>query len=189
MNTAQIKQLGNTVGFVLAMNRPDVIRLLKANGTPVSSQSSDNSLRSATIDQIIENQKFNKAFDKLAKTSAKQFLKATKQNPSASADGGGGFDWGGMTSGILGAGTAIFGQISASNAQKKLAEQEAKTAQLNAQTAIAQANAQLEIERIRLQQIQAQNAGGTDDNNTMLYVGIGLVALLIIGGVIVIAKK
>lgn len=188
MTTTQVKQLGNTVGFVLAMDRPAVVNLLKGNGYSVSSKTTDATLISTTINAIIENKKFNNSFDKLAKSSARLYLKATKQDASLNATGGPSFDWGGLAGNVLGAGTSIFGQITASEAQKKLAEAQAQSAQLNAQTAIAQANAQLEIERIRLQQINAQKAGGTG-NNTLLYVGIGLGSLLLIGGIIVIAKK
>ena len=185
MDTSQIKQLGNAVGFVVGMNQPAVVSLLRAHGSAVSTKSSTDTIISEAIEQVLENPKFNKAFDKLTKKTAKSFLQATKTNPNSSADGG--FDWGGLAGGLLSSGTSIFGQISATNAQKKLAEQQAKIAKLNSESAIAQANAQLEIERIRLAQINAQNAGGT--GNTMLYVGIGLVGVLVIGGLIVVMRK
>ena len=185
MTTAQIRQLGRTVGLVISLNRSAVISLLNGSGSQVSDQISNSDLVAITIDQVIENPAFNKGFSKLTKAESEIFRNATGLDSFASAEGG--FDWGGFGAGLIGAGTSIFGSIQATNAQKKLAEQEAKIAQLNSQTAITQAQAQLEIERLRLQQIEAQNAGGT--GNTMLYVGIGLVGILVIGGVIFAVKK
>lgn len=186
MTTAQIRQLGNTVGFVLGANRPAVIALLRNNGATVSNKTSTEDLIDVTIDKVLHDPTFNKGFDRLAKETARQFLQATKQSASANANGGGSFDWGGLAGGILSAGTGIFGTIQANKAQEKLAKQQAKLAELEAQTQLGTAQAQIEIERLRLQQLQAQKAGTP---NTLVYVGIGLVGLLVIGGVIFAVRK
>lgn len=209
MTSQQIKQLGNTVGFTMAISKPEVKALLKRSGVPVNSYS-DAQIREAVVDKVINDQKFNARFDKIAKSSAKAYLKATNQGtknfggysnftapdfsglpsttqPAQTNSGGSSFDWGGLAGGLLSAGTGIFGSIQSTKAQQRLAEQQAKLAELEAQTALGTANAQIEIEKLRLAQLQASQSTGT--NPTLIYVGIGLVGLLVVGGIVLAVRK
>ena len=47
----------------------------------------------------------------------------------------------------------------------------------------------IEAERLKLQQIQAMQSGGGAKNNTMLYVGLGILGLLVVGGVVYAVVK
>lgn len=202
MTTNQIKQLGNTVGFVVGINRPAVISLLRANDVNVTAKTDVKSVMEVCINRIINDPSFNKAFDALAKKTARDYIKVSKSEKNYSnfvmptidipqtnvqPQTQSSFDWGGLASGVLSSGLGIFSQIQSTKAQEKLANQQAKVAELEAQSALNTAQAQIEIEKLRLQQLQAQKAGGT--GNTLVYVGIGLVGLLVVGGIILAVKK
>jgi ABC-type phosphate transport system auxiliary subunit len=185
MKSSQVKLLGNAVGFTIAANKEAVIKLLVKHGVNVNSATPTDQLITATIDKVTSDPAFNKDFDKLVKTMARISMIAAKKDAKSSADGG--FDWGGLTGSLLSSGTSIFGTIKTTEAQKKLAEQQAKIAASEAQSAIALGQTQLEIERLRLQQAQLQQPSSS--NKTLIYVGAGLIGVLLIGGLIFAIKK
>lgn len=185
MNSSQVKLLGNAVGFTIAANRESVVKLLVKHGVNVNYTTPTDQLITETINKVTSDPAFNKDFDKLVKTVARISMIASKKDTKSSADGG--FDWGGLTGSLLSSGTSIFGTIKTTEAQKKLAEQQAKIAASEAQAAIALGQTQIEIERLKLQQLQS--AQPTGSNNTLVYVGAGLIGVLLIGGLIFALKK
>lgn len=198
MTTKQIRQLGNIVGIVIGVNRQGVINLLRQHDVVISEDITNDTLISETIEKITSDEKFRNSINQMLSAVSNVTQRASQR--AASFDGyevkgklydqgyssaeGSSFDWGGAIGGL----TSLGGTLIATSAQKKLAEQQAKIAQQEAQTQIALGANQLEIEKLRLAQIQAQKvSSGT--GNTMLYVGIGLVVVLVIGGIFIALKK
>jgi hypothetical protein len=82
---------------------------------------------------------------------------------------------GGGINSALGLGTSLV----ATNQQKQLLKQQAQIEADKAKNQLAIAQLQLEASRA-----QAQNAGATSSGNSMLYVGLGVGAVVILGIVI-----
>jgi hypothetical protein len=206
MELKQIRDLGNFVGFTVAVDPKGVIVLLRKYNISVPSNPSNKDLISAIFNNGLKNASFSKEFGDLTVQSATivKNISSGKLNSNftegdtivddiyASANGysnaGGKTDWGGLAGSIVGAGAGIFGSIQQTKAQQKLAESQAQISANETAAAIANANTQLEIEKLRLQQAKLGSAAPVK-SNTMMYVGIGIAVVLAIGVTIVIVKK
>ncbi len=203
MNTQEAKKLGELVGFAIGVDPKGVIALLKKHNIDISSQSSKKEIISAVFDQGLKKPAFQKDFKKLSDV----LIKVVRQLPSkgskskamsnftegdaimdaqySSADG---FDWGGMTTGLVSAGASIFSTVKTTEAQEKLAKTQAQISANETAAAIALGQNQLEIEKLKLEQIKASSSTAPK-NNTMLYVGFGVVGLLVVVGLVFALKK
>ena len=98
--------------------------------------------------------------------------------------GGFGFNMGSITS-LLGAGANIFATIKGSDAASDVAKAQAQAAMAAAQAQAGNNATALEIAKLQLQAAMAGKSGG----NTMLYVGLGLGAMAVVGTVIYLIVK
>jgi len=200
MSKQRVDQLGRSVGFVTAVDKKGAVRILNRSGVNVSNLTPNREIHRALIQKLVSgDEMFFKMFQAVLAENTRlvKKLKAGKNrmlnadgsfSGSYSADGSGGFFSGFNAGDILGAGANIFTTIKNNEAQQKLAEQQAQIATQNAQNQLALGNQQLELERLRLEQLKAQQ-GASAPNKTLLYGGLGLVAVLVIGGLVIAMRK
>jgi hypothetical protein len=183
MDKNQIKNLGQIVGFTVGSNPQKVSSLLKYYGIDVD-PSEKAKLISESIGLMTSNPEFSKAFMKLSFASAKQFNRVVQEEQYSSV---GETDWGSAITSVLGSATNIFTTIKATDAQKKLAEQQAKITAEQTQAQIALGQQNLEIEKLKLAQIQASSS--TAGSSKILIIGGIVFVVLLIGGVIFMSVK
>jgi hypothetical protein len=95
---------------------------------------------------------------------------------------------GGNIMGIANAGIGIWSGISSGNTAKDIANKQLEAQRLANEGIISQGQLALEIERLKLEALKLE--GGEAKDNTLLYVGLGLGGLLVLGGVIwAVTKK
>lgn len=200
-NNQQIREIGNAIGFLSVADIQGLTNLLAKYGN-MPNDISYQSLNNATIDSM-SNPNFSREFVSLVSQNVKILAQMNGYNnvqgdgatgvPStttpATADSGGGFFSGFNLGSLLNVGSSVYGSISADKRQRDLLKAQANQNSQQLQGQIQAGNIALETERLKLAQIQAgKGQGGA--NNTMLYVGLGLVGLLVVGGVIyAVAKK
>ena len=184
MNIEQTKILGETVGFTVGASPNKVAYLLKKYGDdPTGLSKAD--LISKSIDLISTNDAFAVDFMKLAKESAKQFNRVVQETPFSSADGS--TDWGALSSSLLSSATDIFTTFKTTDAQRKLAEQQAKITAQQTEGQIALGQLNLEAEKLKLAQIQASSS--TAGSSKILIIGGVVLVVLLIGGAMLMAFK
>lgn len=199
-NNQQIREIGNAIGFLSVADIQGLTNLLAKYGN-MPNDISYQSLNNATIDSM-SNPNFSREFVSLVSQNVKILAQMNGYNnvtgdiPSttsattpATTSSSGGFFSGFNLGSLLNLGSSVYGSISADKRQKDLLNAQANQNSQQIQSQIQAGNIALETERLKLAQIQAgQGQGGA--NNTMLYVGLGLVGLLVVGGVIyAVAKK
>lgn len=164
------KLIGRTVGYFPSQ----VAKLLNSNGVTINADASrGNDLVTSTLAGLESNPKFKKDFIKLVEDNKKVLSKDEFLN----------FDWSGTISGLTTLGNTIYsgeqkGKLLEKEAQieREKAQAQLQIAQLNQQTVLAQLEAQ-----------KAMASGGKD--NTLLFVGLGVGAVLILGTVVFLATK
>lgn len=200
-NNQQIREIGNAIGFLSVADIQGLTNLLAKYGN-MPNDISYQSLNNATIDSM-SNPNFSREFVSLVSQNVKILAQMNGYNnmqgdgttglppttTPATADSGGGFFKGFNLGSLLNVGSSVYGSISADKRQRDLLKAQANQNSQQLQGQIQAGNIALETERLKLAQIQAgKGQGGA--NNTMLYVGLGLVGLLVVGGVIyAVAKK
>lgn len=200
-NNQQIREIGNAIGFLSVADIQGLTNLLAKYGN-MPNDISYQSLNNATIDSM-SNPNFSNEFVSLVSQNVKILAQMNGYNnvvgdtttglspttTPATADSGGGFFSGFNLGSLINVGSSVYGSISADKRQRDLLKAQANQNSQQLQGQIQAGNIALETERLKLAQIQAgQGQGGA--NNTMLYVGLGLVGLLVVGGVIyAVAKK
>lgn len=195
MTLEQIKKLGNSLGILVAVDRKGVVNLLKAYGVPVERQMTTSTIIDAFIKKAFTDPNFVKDAQQLMLANAKLIEKTSKNFnnfnsanalPSTTTSGGGsgflsGFNLGDLISG----GVNIWGSIEANKAQEKLLKQQAELANAQAAAQLQAGNQQLEIERLRLAQLQASKP----TTNMTTYLIIGGVGLVVVIAAVAIFKK
>ncbi len=200
-NNQQIREIGNAIGFLSVADIQGLTNLLAEYGN-MPNDISYQSLNNATIDSM-SNPNFSREFVSLVSQNVKIVAQMNGYNnvqgdgttgiPStttpATTNSSGGFFSGFNLGSLINVGSSVYGSISADKRQKDLLKAQANQNSQQIQGQIQAGNIALETERLKLAQLQAGN-GQVGANNTMLYVGLGLVGLLVVGGVIyAVAKK
>lgn len=202
-----LNNLSNSVAFFVLTDKNGIVTLLKNNGLVFDeNHTSDAKLINMIFNSLYEDNAFKDNFLVYlnSKTdSPKGFANATglfQATPLptftaptsstanvGSSSGGffGGFNMNSVTS-LVGTGLGFLSSSQAGKDQRAIAEANAQAAIANAQSQTELIRAQLALEQIKLQNTQAQPA----KNNTLLYVGLGVGAIVLIGGLIfAITKK
>lgn len=190
------KELYDTIGVLIALHPDRVIKALRDNDLSIY----NGNLAKAVV-QGFDNKNFVNDLKALA-NSYSNFTGLEYGNLSSKADlglnptsvniqpdttsSGSGFFSGINVGTLLGTGANIFTGIKQNEAQEKLAESQIKAKQLELQTAIEQGKISRELAQLELAKLQNQPK---QPNNTLLYVGLGVTALLMFGGLIYVANK
>ena len=205
MNDLQI--LSNSVAFFVLTDKNGIVTLLKNNGLVFDeNHTSDAKLINMIFNSLYEDNDFKNNFLIYlnSKTdSPKGFANATglfqatplptfnaptqsSTNVGSNSSGFfGGFNINSVTS-LVGTGLSFLSSSQAGKDQRAIAEANAQAAIANAQSQTELIRAQLALEQLKLQNTQAQPT----KNNTLLYVGLGVGAIVLIGGLIfAITKK
>ena len=174
----QVEALGKAIGFLAVVDSKGLVALLVKHKTQPTDLSYS-AINSATV-KAMANPSFAEDFKKLLE----QNLSSNFSGEYKNADGFfSTFNFGD----VLGSATTIYSGIAQSKAQQDLLKAQANLQADATQSAIAQGQLQLEAERIRLEQIKAQQSS---PNNTFLYIGLGVLGLVVVGGIIyAVAKK
>ena len=202
MTKKEIQSLGKSIGTLVGTDRKGVLKILRQNNIPVSNNVNNKELISIIFNKGLDKSKFVKDLKALVVLNSNALknlnvnINGAYNNTVGDTDvlqdhlynNAKGTDWGGLAGNLVGTFGNVFGAIQISDAEKKLAEAQA---QISAnETAAALANNQTQLELAKIELAKAKLAGNQPaKNNTMLYVGLGLVGILVITGIIVIAKK
>ena len=194
----QLRQLGNAVGFLSVADIQGLSNLLAKYGN-MPDNISYQSLNKATIESL-SNRKVYQEFLRLVSANVKEVAQINQFSNVAGdtvgttpattpASTGSGFFQGFNLNTLIGLGTTIYATESAGKQQDKLLNAQANQQAQQNQDTIMAGQLALETEKLKLAQIQAGGGQG-GANNTMLYVGLGILGLLVVGGVIyAVAKK
>lgn len=192
------KDLGASVGFAVKANPIGLRQLLGKYGIRVGS--SQKELIGKTIDAFDEKgflkdyQSFlsdTVGFGKNFSGNYNNFtgaLSGATSGLNAGGSGGGGFDWGGAIGGALALGGSIFGGAQQSKLQKEQAKLAAQQSADALELAKIQGASAIQLAQIQLQAKQAENIQ-PPKNNTLVYVGVGLAVVLVVGVLFVALKK
>ncbi len=185
----QFKNLADTIAFVVLNDRNTIVKLLLQNGQILDVNTvSNDKLVSMLMNSLEDSDKFRAVFLDYLKTA---FGIEDFKNSTGGTDGfgGGGSFFGGFNAGsaisLVTTGLGFLSGNQASKDQRAAAEAQAKAqiAQANAQAS----NNQTALQIAQLQLEAAKLKPGT--NNTLLYVGIGVGAVAVIGVLIYVATK
>jgi hypothetical protein len=198
----QIKELGNAIGFLSVADIKGLSLLINKYGGNGNIISYKNLNKQAIM--LLGNKSFYQEFVRLVSSNLK-LLEEMNANASgfynmdafANSNGnsttpattGGGFFSGFNLQGLLNIGSTIYGSTQESKRQSDLLNAQANQNAQQLQAQIDAGNLTLEAERLKLAQIQALQGQGGAKNNTMLYVGLGVLGLLVVGGVIYAVVK
>ncbi len=203
-----LNNLSNSVAFFVLTDKNGIVTLLKNNGLVFD--------ENHTSDAKLINMIFNSLYeDNAFKDNFLIYLNSKTDSPKGFANGDGlgfspvplptftaptsstanvGSSSGGFLGGfnansvvsLLNTGLGFLGSSQAGKDQRAIAEANAQAAIANAQSQTELIRAQLALEQLKLQNTQAQPT----KNNTLLYVGLGVGAIVLIGGLIfAITKK
>ena len=194
----QIRELGNAIGFLSVVDIKGLTSLLEKYGANINNISYQN-LNKQTIG-LIGNKDFYQKFVRLVSENLKNIGQLNQYSNVAGigdnstttttpASTGGDFFSGFNLGNLLNIGGQVYGSISEDKRQKDLLNAQSNQNAQQLQAQIDAGNLTLEAERLKLQQIQAMQSGGGAKNNTMLYVGLGILGLLVVGGVVYAVVK
>ena len=189
-NQQQIQNLGNAIGYIAVADINGLRDLLSRYG--VVNVGSDSKTLIAETTNLVSNSRFYNELvaliqSNVAEASFSGYSNVNGTDPKPSS--GGGFFSGFNLSSLLSTGASIYGNISADKRQKDLLNAEANKQAQQTQSQILAGQLALEQEKLKLAQIQAQNEQG-GGSNTLLYVGLGVLGVAVIGGIIyAVAKK
>lgn len=201
-----LNNLSNSVAFFVLTDKKGIVTLLKNNGLVFDeNHTSNEKLINMIFNSLYENNEFKDNFLMYlnSKTNQQNYANITGPlftattlpsfNPtssSASLSGSSsgffsGFNASSVTS-LVGTGLSFLSSSQAGKDQRAIAEANAQAAIANAQSQTELIKAQLALEQLKLQNNQAQPV----KNNTLLYVGLGIGAVVLVGGLIfAITKK
>lgn len=201
----QLRELGNAIGFLSVVDIKGLSSLINkygGNGNIISYQN----LNKQAI-MLLGNKSFYQEFVRLVSSNLKVLEEmnanasgfynmdafansnGASTTPATTGGGGGGFFSGFNLQGLLNIGSTIYGSTQEDKRQRDLLNAQANQNAQQLQAQIDAGNLTLEAERLKLAQIQAMQGQGGAKNNTMLYVGLGVLGLLVVGGVIYAVVK
>jgi hypothetical protein len=199
----QLRELGNAIGFLSVVDIKGLSSLINkygGNGNIISYQN----LNKQAI-MLLGNKGFYQEFVRLVSSNLKvleemnanasgfynmdAFANSNGASTTPATTGGGGFFSGFNLQGLLNIGSTIYGSTQEDKRQRDLLNAQANQNAQQLQAQIDAGNLTLEAERLKLAQIQAMQGQGGAKNNTMLYVGLGVLGLLVVGGVIYAVVK
>ena len=182
-NQQQLQNLGNAIGYIAVADINGLRNLLSRYG--VVNVGSDSKTLIAETTSLVSNSRF---YNELVALIQKNVGEASFSGYN-SADGKSGGFFGGFNLGtLLNTGASVYQTIQQDKAQKDLLNAQANQQAQQTQGQILAGQLALEQEKLKLAQIQAQNEKG-GGSNTLLYVGLGLVGLIVVGGVIYAVTK
>ena len=202
-----LNNLSNSVAFFVLTDKNGIVTLLKNNGLVFDeNHTSDEKLINMIFNSLYEDNAFKDNFliylnsktdspkgfanatGLFESTPLPTFTAPTSSSANVASNSGGffsGFNVGSLTS-LVGTGLSFLSSSQAGKDQRAIAEANAQAAIANAQSQTELIRAQLALEQLKLQNTQAQPA----KNNTLLYVGLGVGAIILVGGLIfTITKK
>lgn len=190
-NQQQLQNLGNAIGYIAVTDIKGLRNLLSKYG--VVNVGSDSKTLIAETTNLVSNSRFYNELvaliqENVGEASFSGYNNVVGTTSNATGSGGGGFFSGFNLGELLGTGASIYGSISADKRQKDLLNAQANQQAQQTQSQILAGQLALEQEKLKLAQIQAQNEKG-GGSNTLLYVGLGLVGLIVVGGVIYAVTK
>ena len=182
-----VNDLGRIIGALTIADSRGLSNLLTESGYVVTSTTPD-ALGKQSV-EALSNPRFASGLQGLITENAESSISG--YNASDGSKGGGfwgGFNFGSVTN-LLGTGAGVYGSIKASETEQKKIDAQIKLGQQQTELAITNGTLTLEAEKLRLAQIQAQN--NAPKNNTLLYAGLGIAGVLMVGLIIlaVIKKK
>jgi hypothetical protein len=199
----QLRELGNAIGFLSVVDIKGLSSLINkygGNGNIISYQN----LNKQAI-MLLGNKGFYQEFVRLVSSNLKvleemnanasgfynmdAFANSNGASTTPATTGGGGFFSGFNLQGLLNIGSTIYGSTQEDKRQRDLLNAQANQNAQQLQAQIDAGNLTLVAERLKLAQIQAMQGQGGAKNNTMLYVGLGVLGLLVVGGVIYAVVK
>jgi len=183
-NQQQLQNLGNAIGYIAVADIKGLRNLLSKYG--VVNVGSDSKTLIAETTNLVSNSRF---YNELVALIQKNVGEASFSGyNNAEGNSGGGFFGGFNLSTLLNTGASVYQTIQQDKAQKDLLNAQANQQAQQTQGQILAGQLALEQEKLKLAQIQAQNEKG-GGSNTLLYVGLGLVGLIVVGGVIYAVTK
>lgn len=173
----QFQILSDVIAYVILNDRDNIINLLSQNGMIVNPQESNEKLVSKLMNLLSENEKFRQIFVSYLKES---FGLVEFSNAEGSSTGFfSGFNAGSVVS-LVGTGLGFLSSSQSSKDQRA-------TAEANANATLAAAVAQSNVSKTNLEiarlQLEAAKLKPTS-NNTLLYAGIGVGVVVVLGLVI-----
>lgn len=192
MKKATQKNIGNSIGLIVVGN-PRGVQNLLAKYKVVSSLNRKD-LISKVVDNI-DRPKFFEDFKALVETSIKNanpkkqgnFKNYTGDDFFANQSGGGSsFDWGSTVGGLLNLGGSIWQQSEANKLTKDQLKAQAQVSANELEKAKIEGQTALQLAQLQLAQQQSQKSQG---NNTLLYAGLGIGGLLVVGLLFMALKK
>lgn len=213
-NQQQIQNLGNAIGYIAVADIKGLRNLLSKYG--VVNVGSDSKTLIAETTNLVSNSRFYNelvaliqknvgeasfsGYNNVAGRTPVQTVNTLQpagldlsygQNTTTSnaTGSGGGFFSGFNLGDLIGTGASIYGNISADKRQKDLLNAQANQQAQDTQNQILAGQLALETEKLKLAQIQAGKEQGTKGSNTLLYVGLGILGVAVIGGVIYAVSK
>ncbi len=183
----QFQILSDVIAYVILNDRDNIITLLSQNGMIVNPQESNEKLVSKLMNLLSEDENFRQIFTSYLKESfgLVGFSNApgdlsTAVTPSTTSTGFfSGFNVGSVVS-LVGTGLGFLSSSQSSKDQRATAEANANA---TLAAAVAQSNVSktnLEIARLQLEAAKLKPAS----NNTLLYAGIGVGVVVVLGLVI-----
>jgi hypothetical protein len=212
-NQQQLQNLGNAIGYIAVTDINGLRNLLSKYG--VVNVGSDSKTLITETTNLVSNSRFYNEFVALVQKnlgeasfsgynniggdygswqpSSDSLLNSNTLNQKLTdvkspSNSSGGFFSGINLGSLISTGASIYGSVTADKRQKDLLNAQANQQAQQTQGQILAGQLALEQEKLKLAQIQAQNEKG-GGSNTLLYVGLGLVGLIVVGGVIYAVTK
>ena len=216
-NQQQLQNLGNAIGYIAVADIKGLRNLLSKYG--VVNVGSDSKTLIAETTNLVSNSRFYNELVSLIQSNVSEAsfsgynniggrtpvqsvntltpqgvdlsgMSSISNTSSTNASGSkGGFFSGFNIGDLLGTGASIYGNIQADKRQKDLLNAQANQQAQQTQSQILAGQLALETEKLKLAQIQAGKEQGSS-SNTLLYVGLGVLGVAVIGGIIyAVAKK
>lgn len=186
----QLQELGTAIGFLAVADIKGLNNLLSKYGSKNVGDDSKTLISETT--NLVSNPNFFKEFQSLlaenlatAKSSFKNFTDPIPNQSNKTSNSGffGDINLGGL----LNTGVSIWSGINQNKAQRDLINAQANQQAQQIQGQILAGQLALDQEKLKLAQIQASKEA--KGGNTLLYVGLGIVGVLVIGGVIFALTK
>lgn len=189
-NQQQLQNLGNAIGYIAVADINGLRNLLSKYGV-VNVGSDSKTLITETTNLVSNSRFYNELVALIQKNVGEASFSGYNSMDGTNvpkSNSGGGF-FGGFNLGtLLNTGASVYQTIQQDKSQKDLLNAQANQQAQQTQGQILAGQLALEQEKLKLAQIQAQNEKG-GGSNTLLYVGLGLVGLIVVGGVIYAVTK
>ncbi|MBW2998135.1 hypothetical protein KY321_01230 [Candidatus Woesearchaeota archaeon] len=186
-NQQQLQNLGNAIGYIAVADINGLRNLLSKYG--VVNVGSDSKTLIAETTNLVSNSRFyNELVALIQRNVSEASFSGYNNVEGANTNSGGGFFSGFNLSSLLNTGASVYQTIQQDKAQKDLLNAQANQQAQQTQGQILAGQLALEQEKLKLAQIQAQNEKG-GGSNTLLYVGLGILGVAVIGGIIYAVSK